>query len=664
MCGIVGYFSPNHPVSPRLLKAMTATLEHRGPDDHGTWLDETVGIALGHRRLAILELSPQGHQPMHSFCGRYVMVFNGEIYNHLELRRKLQQNNLAPPWRGRADTETLLASFAAWGVEATLQASIGMFAIALWDRQTQTLTLARDRFGEKPLYYGWSKSTPKVFLFASELSALRVHPHFTNPIDRNALALYLRHTYIPAPHSIYQQIYKLEPGCFLTLNPEAVSSPPSESPFVPYRQLGCQLKRWYDLSAVAIASQANLITDSQSAIDQLAQTLSTAVQSQTLADAPLGAFLSGGIDSSTVVALMQAQSSRPVQTFTIGFQEAGFDEAGYAQAVANHLGTEHHSLDVSAADAQAIVPRLPQLYNEPFADSSQIPTHLVASLARQKVTVALSGDGGDELFGGYNRYFWNRRLGSRLAWIPPWLRRLMGQSITAIPTAKWDSLGEILNVLNSRGQGLNRLGEKAHKLANRLKFVDSLDDLYLSLVSEWLEPTQVVIGAQEPVTPLRRAMATACDFPHESRMMLWDTLSYLPDDILCKVDRAAMGCSLETRVPMLDPRVVALAWQLPLELKIQKGVGKWALRQVLYRHVPRELIERPKAGFAIPVGQWLRSPLREWAETLLAPQRLRNDGYFQVEPIARRWSSHLAGQDWTASLWTVLQFNAWLDSWH
>ena len=603
---------------------------------------------------------------MHSASGRFVMTFNGEIYNHLALRAELQ----GVGWRGHSDTETLLAGFEAWGIDATLQKTVGMFAIALWDTQTKTLTLARDRFGEKPLYYGWVGSDAKAaFVFGSELKALRAYPGFANPVSREALALYMRFTYVPAPHSIYQNIFKLEPGCMLTVSGGVPAAP--NAPLRPPATLGgLTLYRWWALADVVTAGATNQIADEAHALQALEQRLTDAVQLQSLADVPLGAFLSGGVDSSTIVALMQQQSTRPVKTFTVGFEEAGFDESPHARAVAQHLGTDHSELFVTAAEAQAVIPSLPAMYDEPFADSSQIPTHLVCKAARQQVTVALSGDAGDELFGGYNRYFWGPRIWNRLAWLPYPVRQALGAAMRSVPVAGWDALSQPVNGLLPGSKGIAQVGDKAHKLAARLRGVRNMDDLYLSLVSEWQDPASVVRGegggtVVEPPSlladPLPQCGVTgAADSP--LRMMYRDSTTYLPDDILCKVDRAAMATSLETRVPFLDHRVAELAWQLPLHMKIRGNEGKWALRQVLYKYVPRELIERPKAGFGIPVGQWLRGPLRDWAESLLAENRLQAEGFFYPAPIRTKWAEHLSGQrDHTASLWAVLMFQAWLE---
>ena len=671
MCGFAGFLlsQPGGLESPEALAThMANAIAYRGPDDFGAWADAQAGIALGHRRLSIVDLSPAGHQPMASSGGRFMMAFNGEVYNHLDIRAELQAAGVAPVWRGHSDTETLLAGFEHWGVDATLAKTVGMFAIALWDVRERVLHLARDRFGEKPLYYGWAGSgAGRAFVFGSELKALRAFPGFANPVCRQALAQYMRFMYVPAPRSIYQGIYKLEPGCVLSI----IGTPPADAPAQPLRPpatyQSISMRRWWSLAELVQAGVQHQLTDEVEAVQQLEQRLADAVCLQSLADVPLGAFLSGGVDSSAIVALMQQQATRPVQTFTVGFEEAGFDESPHARAVAKHLGTDHAELFVTAAEAQAIIAQLPDMYDEPFADSSQIPTHLVCRAARQHVTVALSGDAGDELFGGYNRYFWGPRIWARLAWLPYPVRQALGAAISAMPVAGWDALSRPVNALLG-AQGIMRAGDKAHKLAARLRGVRNLDDLYLSLVSEWQDPAQVVRGDNgcivvEPSSLLDDAVPAQGMEDSPLRMMYRDSMTYLPDDILCKVDRAAMATSLETRVPFLDHRVAELAWQLPLGMKIRGGQGKWALRQVLYKHVPRELIDRPKAGFGIPVGQWLRGPLRPWAEGLLDEKCLQTEGYFNPAPIRQKWAEHLAGhRDHTSSLWAVLMFQAWLSS--
>lgn len=648
MCGFVGLLGgrSEHGAGgyAALLNRMADTLEHRGPDDSGYWFEANQRIGLGHRRLSIVDLSPAGHQPMESAHGRFVIAFNGEIYNHLAIRMELDELGGAPSWRGHSDTETLLAGFEVWGVEATLKKSIGMFALALWDCSHQTLTLARDRIGEKPIYYGWQGSSDKrVFLFGSELKALKAHPAFVAGIDRGALCLLLRHNYIPAPYSIYEGITKLEPGCLLSVS---------------LGQPEPKIRKYWDMVEVARAGAAKPFSGSaDEAVDVLELLAKDAVRQQMMADVPLGAFLSGGVDSSAVVALMQAQSSRPVKTFTIGFNEQAYNEAVHAKAVARHLGTDHNELYVTPEQAMDVVYRLPQLYCEPFADSSQIPTFLVSQLARQHVTVSLSGDAGDELFCGYNRYQMTNKLWQKVALVPKPLRSVVAKSITAVSPSAWDVLAHFIP-----GAGrFAALGDKLHMGAKVLAS-GAVDELYMSLVSHLRSPSDWVIGGQEPATHLTGLRPNLDGLGAVQSMMALDMTSYLPDDILVKVDRAGMGVSLEGRVPFLDHRIVEFAWSLPLNYKLRDGQTKWPLRQVLYRHVPRILIDRPKMGFGVPLRDWLRGPLREWAESLLDEARLKREGYFHSAPIRQKWAEHLAGQhDWASQLWNVLMFQAWLE---
>lgn len=623
--------------------AMARRIAHRGPDDAGAWVDAQAGIALAHRRLAIVDLSAAGHQPMVSASSRYMLVYNGEIYNHAELRSALDTGAVVN-WRGHSDTETLLAGFDAWGIEATLQKTVGMFALALWDRQEQALCLARDRLGEKPLYYGWQGET---FLYGSELKALKAHPAFRGEIDRGALALMLRHNYIPAPYSIYRGIRKLPPGTCLKL--------------VAGRQDAEPLPYWSLREVVRQGQVQPFAGSEQDAVLALEMRLREAVGLQMVADVPLGAFLSGGIDSSTIVALMQAQSSRPVKTFTIGFHEQGYDEAGHAAAVAKHLGTDHTELYVTPEQALAVIPRLPALYDEPFSDPSQIPTFLVSQLARQQVTVSLSGDAGDELFGGYDRYFWAGSIQRKLGRIPVSLRTVAAQALRRLSPQAWTRLYHpVSGVLPSRMR-MAQPGDKAHRLAD-IMMAGSPEEIYRGLVSHWKHPDEIVIGATESATVLTDHASWPAHQDFEQRMMYIDTMSYLPDDILAKVDRAAMGVALETRVPFLDHRVVELAWQLPTSMKIRDGQGKWVLKQVLHKYLPKALFERPKMGFGVPIDSWLRGPLRAWAESLLNEARLAREGFFNPAPIRQKWREHLSGErNWQYLLWDVLMFQAWLE---
>ena len=637
MCGLAGFVQPGgFPAAEgrQIAAKMGDRIVHRGPDDGGVWLDGSAGVALASRRLAVIDLSSAGHQPMCSHSGRYVISYNGEIYNHQEMRQQLAgRSGSAVPWAGTSDTESLLAAIEHLGLEAALRSAVGMFAFALWDRKERTLFLARDRLGEKPLYFGWQSD---VFMFASELKSLACHPAFIGEVDREALTLYLRHNYIPGPWSIYQGIRKLGPGTFLKIGFGSQPSPVDATKPEPY---------WSLREVIAAGLERPFEGDSGEAVDELHEVLRQAVVSQVEADVPLGAFLSGGIDSSTIVALMQTCSSRPVRTFTIGFEETTHNEAEHAKAVAEHLGTDHTEMYVSPQDALDVIPRLPLLYDEPFADSSQIPTAMVAEMTREHVTVALSGDGGDELFGGYPRYIRTRALWRLLAPVPIWMRRLYQGAVAAVPP-RWEN---------------NRIYGKAYRAADLLDF-QVPEELYFRLVSHWTEPEAIVRDSDEPPTCIsdHRSWPDATEM--ESRMMAIDALTYLPDDILVKVDRAAMAASLETRAPFLDHRVVELAWRLRPSLKIRKNKSKWILRQVLYGHVPTSLVERPKRGFGVPLATWLRGPLRDWAESLLEENRLRDEGFLQPAPVRERWTEHVHGhRRWDACIWDVLMFQAWLD---
>lgn len=642
MCGLSGGLTLRHfAVLREALPAMTSAIAHRGPDDEGFWFDIEAGIALGHRRLAILDLSQQGHQPMLSASGRYVIAFNGEIYNHQALRLDLQASGQAPAWRGHSDTEILLACIEAWGLQHTLKACVGMFAFALWDRAERVLSLARDRFGEKPLYYGWQNG---VFLFASQLKSLAAHPAFARRVNRDALALLLRYNYVPGPYSIWQGIAKLPAGTSLTIRAGQTDAHPVA---------------YWSLHAVAMAGAGKrLMRSDKEATDALETVLREAIAGQMVADVPLGALLSGGVDSSTVVALLQAQSSRPVKTFCIGFQQKAFDESAHAAAVARHLGTDHTTLMMSHQDVLEAVTRMPDIYDEPFADGSQLPTSLLMTLARQHVTVALSGDAGDELFGGYNRFFLASRVWNMLRCLPYAARKHISSLLLALSPEQWNALAGHFPSFLRRFQP----GDKFHKMAEGLQRVRNFDDLYLALLTKWSHAEIVVKGAAHGLPLLARPR----DWPplrnHFERVMALETMTFLPDDVLVKVDRASMAVALEMRAPFLDHRVAELAWRLPLAQKIRAGKGKWLLRQVLYRHVPGALIDRPKMGFRVPLTEWLRGPLRDWAESLLAPEVIDAGGFFDTLEIRRTWQQHLAGnRQFGSRLWSVLMFQAWLE---
>ncbi len=627
---------------------MAGQLIHRGPDDSGVWVDAEAGIALGFRRLAIVDLSPTGHQPMTSSSGRYVMVFNGEVYNFGELRKDLESRGHG--FRGHSDTEVMLEAVSEWGLEAAVKKFVGMFAFALWDRRERVLHLVRDRLGIKPLYCGWQG---KTFLFGSELKALRAHPDFDPEINRSALALFLRYGYIPQPCSIYQGIWKLPPGHILSLRAGAQTS---------FKLSGTAL--FWSAKEVYENGAANPFRGSEGdAVEELDRLLRDSVRLRMIADVPLGAFLSGGIDSSTVVALMQAQSNRPVKTFTIGFHAQEFNEAAHAKTVAAHLGTEHTELYVTPKEALDVIPKLPTLYDEPFADSSQIPTYLVSALTRRHVTVSLSGDGGDELFGGYQRYINARQFWETVRGFPHFTRRALARFIRVCKPATYDRLIGGLGPLLPRLARPSSVGERMYRLAEVIT-VGNPEELYRHLVSYWKSPTELVLNAKEAPDLLTQSSEWARLDDISQRMMFLDLATYLPDDILAKVDRASMGVSLEARVPILDHRVVEFAAHVPISMKIRSGQGKWLLRQVLYRYVPRELVERPKMGFSVPIEDWLRGPLRDWAEELLSQDRLRREGFFRSQPIRELWAEHLSGQrNWQGHLWNVLMFQAWREKW-
>jgi asparagine synthase (glutamine-hydrolysing) len=653
MCGLAGFVDGDHhhgrSVGLEIARRMGDALTHRGPDDAGLWWDD-AGVALAHRRLAVVDLSAAGHQPMRSPSERYVIVYNGEIYNFQSLRRDLE--DLGARFRGGSDTEVLLAAIDSWGLEVAIDRINGMFAFALWDRKERTLHLVRDRLGKKPFYFGWANH---CFLFASELKALHAHPDFAPEIDRGAIALLLRYGYVPGPHSIYRGIFKLPPAGHLAL--PSGSGPGHQSPLDQVRIY------WSLREVVRRGVDRPLQIAEPEAVERLERLLTDAVARRMVADVPLGAFLSGGIDSSAVVALMQTCSTRPVKTFTIGFREAGYSEAEAARQVARHLGTEHQELQVSPGDALEVIPQLPEIYDEPFADTSQIPTFLVASLTRSEVTVALSGDGGDEAFGGYNRYLLGHRLSRTIKLCPKLLRRGCAGLLKSISPESWDACFEQINRWLPPSRRYPTAGAHLYKLAGLLT-VDDPELIYERLASRWPDPEALVTGGHEPVAvlddPSQRLELE--DLTH--RFMYYDAISYLPDDILVKVDRASMAVSLEVRAPLLDYRVMEFAWQLPRALKVRGGQGKLILRQVLARHVPNHLIDRPKQGFVMPLDRWLRGPLRAWAEAMLDRQRLRSEGFLDPDPVHRAWQEHLRGRANSVDrLWCILMFQAWLERW-
>lgn len=639
MCGIVGFWDIKQRSNTEKLQhtvtLMRDSILHRGPDSAGNWVDAVSGVAFGHRRLAIIDLTEHGHQPMRSAHGRYIITYNGEIYNHLEIRQQLEADDLAPSWHGHSDTEVILAAFEAWGVETALHKFVGMFAIALWDVQKKLLYLIRDRMGEKPLYYGWVDS---YLLFGSELKALKAHFAWQQKVDPKAVNLLLQYNCIPAPYTIYEGIHKLEPGHMLVIN-----------------QAGELYEHAYwQLKEVINTTNTQDYSNPMHAVDALETKLSEAIRLQMLADVPVGAFLSGGLDSSTVVALMQAQSLQPVKTFTIGFAEESHNEAKHAKAIADHLKTQHTELYLSPEETRAVIPDLANFYDEPFADSSQIPTYVIAKLTRQHVTVSLSGDGGDELFGGYNRYTWVPNIWRKISYLPRPLRILIRKMLQALTPAQWDKIFNSFGIIIPKLAKQYNYGDKLHKLARLLDSVSPYE-IYYKLLAHW-DATQI----DKRITKLIKDLNSPS---LQSSMMYIDSKQYLPDDILVKVDRAAMAVNLETRIPFLDHRVVEFAWSLPLDLKIRGGQSKWIVAQLLNKYVPKDLYDRPKMGFGIPIDKWLRGPLKEWAQDLLTDSMLEKHDFLNVSSIQQKWREHLSGRrNWQYHLWDVLIFQSWYET--
>ena len=649
MCGINGFYSKSSSTFDNVILKMNSAISHRGPDTNGSWLDKNSGIVLGHQRLSIIDLSVAGNQPMRSNSGRFILTYNGEVYNHLEIRKEIEKSNSNIKWRGNSDTETLLEAIDFWGIEITLKKIDGMFAFGLWDHKIRSLILVRDRIGEKPLYYGWQgKGNDKVFLFGSELKALKVHPEFNGVINRDAIALQLRHNCIPAPYSIYKDIYKLLPGHYLELKESDLKN-----------SLLPSSKTYWSLTEKAIYGNNNQLALSEIDIQKdLEKHLQSSVKKQMISDVPLGAFLSGGIDSSAVVALMQAQSNHPVKTFSIGFSEDDYSEAKYAKKIAQHLGTDHTELYVSSKKAMEVIPKLPSIYDEPFSDSSQIPTYLVSQLAKQHVKVALSGDGGDELFCGYNRYVMSKKFSNIYRYMPLSLRKILKSGLQSISPQNWSKISKLLPGFSE----YSNFGDKIYKVANVLE-AKTLYDQYYMLCSHWQNPTEAVINSKEPSTLLTEIKPELKGLNTQQEMMVLDFVTYLPDDILVKVDRAAMASSLETRVPFLDHKLIEYVWKIPQSLKLRDGQGKWILRQILNQYVPKNLMERPKMGFGVPIDTWLRGPLKDWAENLLNEKRLQQEGYFNPKLIRDKWAEHLNGKkNWQYDLWDVLMFQAWIDA--
>ena len=640
MCGLAGFIDAGAATDAREMESqvrgMVETLVHRGPDDQGVWVDAATGFAVGLRRLAVLDLTPAGHQPMLSNDEQLVLAFNGEIYNHRSLRTELEQNGIS--FRGTSDTEVMLAAISTWGLEQAIERFIGMFAFALWDRRTRTLHLVRDRIGVKPLYWG---RHGKHLLFGSELKALRAHPGFLPEIDSDALAAYFRFAYVPTPYSIYKGVRKLTPGTIVSIDSQGQET----------------VRSYWSMAATVTAGLTDPLEISEAeATEELDKLLRDAVECRMIADVPLGAFLSGGIDSSAVTAVMQSLGSQPVKTFSIGFEEDSINEAACAKAVAGHLNTDHTELYVTPDEARSVIPDLATWYDEPFADSSQIPTALVSRLARRDVTVALTGDGGDEFFGGYDRYPQGRALWSRIGAIPAPLRPLMAGLMRAIPIAAWNGLFSLTPNRMTPGQR----GRTMHWLAGNMVSRD-FDAFFRRLVSIWDAPEALVTGSQEATSPVWDGAAPG---DVVERMMYLDGVSYLPDDIMAKVDRATMAFSLEARQPLLDHRICEFAWRLPMDWKLRGGEGKRILKNVLNRYVPSELTQRPKQGFSVPLRAWLRGPLREWAKDLTAADRLERAGILDSGSVQREWKrldAGAAGAD--ARLWAVVMFESWRERW-
>ena len=661
MCGIFGIYSPQQNVIQSLcdeLELGMSYIQRRGPDGNGVWSHDQGYLGFAHTRLSIIELSKFGSQPRTSKNNRFHITYNGEIYNHANIRNQLQKDFLLPSnyWDSGSDTETLIEALSLWGIKKTLQTIKGMFAFALWDDLDKTLFLARDRVGEKPLYFGW---IGPLLYFSSDIAAFKASKAFNNPISQNALKLYTEFNYVPAPYSIFENIYKLLPGTFMQFKHGATPSETANFPIKNSPRVKCET--YWSFENI-ITRRQDPIKNLSDGIDNIEEALTKSIESQTLSDVPLGAFLSGGIDSSLIVALLSKIQSSQTKTYTIGFYEEYLNEAPYAKKVAKHLGTDHTELYIHVDDMVDVIPELPNVYSEPFADSSQIPTMIVSKLAVQNVKVALSGDAGDELFGGYNRYFWSQRIWSKLSWMPLSMRQSLGEIIAKIPTKRLDAAYSVLANFLPQKLHANQFGHKVSKLGNRLRGVSSLEDLYISLVKEW--QLNNCLSSKE-ASNLSLLNSNLYKFPNldiRERMMFWDSISYLPDDILCKVDRAAMYYSLETRCPFLDPGVIESAWNISLDLKIKNGSGKYILKALLEKHLPRDLFERPKAGFAIPVGDWLRTSMRPWAEELLSEKRIYEDGLFESYLISNIWNSHLEGNDSHNALWSILMFNSWADN--
>jgi asparagine synthase (glutamine-hydrolysing) len=648
MCGINGFYSKSLSNFNDVIVKMNSAISHRGPDTNGTWSDKNSGIVLGHQRLSIIDVSSSGNQPMQSSSGRYILTYNGEIYNYLKIRKELEMNNANIKWIGNSDTEILLESIDFWGIEPTLQKIQGMYAFGIWDQKMRRLILARDRIGEKPLYYGWQgEGNNKVFLFGSELKALKVHPEFNGQINRDAIALQLRHNCIPAPYTIYKDIYKLLPGNYLELKHTDLK-----------KELLNYPKKYWSLTSSLMYGNKNQLKFSEDEIQKdLEENLKISVKKQMISDVPIGAFLSGGVDSSTIVALMQSQSNQPVKTFTVGFNENEYNEAKFAKKIAKHLGTNHTELYVSPKTAMEVIPKISTIYDEPFSDSSQIPTFLVSQLTKQHVKVAISGDGGDELFCGYNRYKMSEKFSSLFRFMPFNLRKTIASTIQSISPHNLNKISKFIPILDQQ----TNFGDKIHKGADVLN-TKNFSNIYYTLCSHWKDPTKIVLNSKEPGTLLTKFKPNLNYLDTQEQMMALDFLTYLPDDILVKLDRAAMASSLETRVPFLDHNLIEYVFKIPHSLKFRNGHGKWILKKILNQYVPKNLTARPKMGFEIPLGSWLRGPLRDWAENLLNEKRLNQENFFNTKLVRDKWLEHLNGKkNWHHHLWDILMFQAWLE---
>lgn len=648
MCGIVGFYSKTPILLNKVIEKMKLAISHRGPDSNGTWIDKNSGIVLGHQRLSIVDLSQAGHQPMKSNTERYVLTYNGEIYNHLEIRKQIESFKSNIIWSGHSDTETFLEAIELWGIEETLKKIEGMFAFAIWDQKLRKLYLARDRIGEKPLYYGFQGSGyNKTFLFCSELKGLKKHPEFNFHINRDAVALQMRLSYIPTPFTIYKDIFKLKAGHYLELNEKDLINNhlPSSKPY------------WSLTSAIVYGINNNLEEDENTIKKDLESHLKKTIKKRMISEVPLGAFLSGGIDSSLIVALMQSQSNDPIKTFTVGFNEGDFNEAIHAKKIAEHLGTDHTEIYISSKEAMEVIPNLSKIYDEPFSDVSQIPTILVSQLAKKNVKVALSGDSGDELFCGYNRHIFSKKFSKIIQPMPLFIRKLLSSSIHSISTEKWNKMIKLIPNMSK----FKNFGNTIHKFAGILE-AKTVDELYIMLCSQWRDPTDVVINSEEPNTYLSNLKNELIGLNLQEEMMALDQITYLPDDILVKVDRAAMASSLETRIPFLDHKIIEYAWRIPHSLKFRNGQGKWILRQILKEYLPNDLIKKQKQGFGVPIDSWLRGPLKDWSESLLNEKKINDEGFFNSRIIREKWSDFLSGKrNFHNELWSVLMFQTWLD---